>query len=162
MFVFENTMIPMITRLLLRAAVLLAPITVQAQYSDKGQVDEPAPVATAEIVRMQKSNTETVNASTSSVSPPWAKAQSYSNKNHVYFRDYHVFYTPGRGYAYWKDRSWKLSTTVPTFLQKANLEHARIVVLGTDLAKAPELKYTEYRELYPADPVDIIIPVPSL
>jgi hypothetical protein len=83
------------------------------------------------------------------------------NDRIVYFPDYYVFYTPARGYVYWNNGQWANSTDLPSFLQQADMRKAHAEILdNTDIDAYPEKEFSRYKEQYPAESVDITVPVP--
>jgi hypothetical protein len=95
--------------------------------------------------------------------PAWSAAQNYRSDQVVYFPDYYIFYDPDRGYVYWENDTWISSRTLPDFLAAADLGTARIERL-TDVKPDvhAEMNYVEYMKRYPAEPVDITVPVPVI
>jgi hypothetical protein len=95
--------------------------------------------------------------------PDWAPAHGYRRDRHVYFQDYYTFYDPNRGYVYWQGDRWVNSPTVPVFLDRVDLGKARIQVLNDlDLSVRPEERYQTYQQLYPAERVEVTVPVPTV
>jgi hypothetical protein len=95
--------------------------------------------------------------------PSWAPAHGYRANKHAYFPDYYTYYDPNRGYVYWNNNTWVTSRTIPSFLTTVNLGKARIQVLNDlNLSTRPESNYSTYMRLYPANRVDITVPVPTV
>lgn len=95
--------------------------------------------------------------------PPWAPAHGYRAKQHVYFPDYYTYYDPRRnGYVYWRGNNWTFSRNVPSFLNGVNLGSARMQVLPLGWTALPETHYRDYARSYPANAVNISIPIPPL
>jgi hypothetical protein len=93
--------------------------------------------------------------------PAWAKAHGYRHDKAVYFPDYHIFYTPFRGFIYWSDNAWKADREVPAVLKDVDLASARVAVLeDTEEESFPERDYMTYRDKYPAETVDTDVAVP--
>jgi len=94
--------------------------------------------------------------------PVWAPAHGYRENRSVYFPDYYLFYQPGRGYVYWNNDAWTTSTTVPVYMNGVNLNNARMQMLSDiDVTTSPEQNYQVYLRQYPAQPVQITVPVPA-
>jgi hypothetical protein len=95
-------------------------------------------------------------------SPAWASAHQYHNDRDVYFPDYYTFYDPERGYVYWNEGKWVNSTSVPTYMHKVDLNKARVQIIEEDVQMHPETKYTIYKQTYPAEKVEVTVPVPDV
>lgn len=92
--------------------------------------------------------------------PDWAAAQNYSGDQCVYFPDYYTFYEPGRGYVYWNNGAWTSAGTLPSYMTDVNLNRARMQILN-DVSARPETRYRNYIESYPAQKVEVAVPVPG-
>ena len=83
--------------------------------------------------------------------PFWASARNYANDRPVYFPDYYMFYTPGRGYTYWQDGAWHTSESYPDFYSSVDWTSANMHILtDADLSLHAENEFPRYREQYPA------------
>lgn len=105
---------------------------------------------------------ETVEVFKGNANPPkWALAQGYLNDRPVYFPDYYIFYTPQRGYIYWKDGAWTSGPQVPDFISEAELKRARTQILENEDNNEPEKQIDVYLEQFPAQPLDHPVPLPG-
>lgn len=95
-------------------------------------------------------------------SPSWAAAHHYTADRDVYFPDYYTFYDPERGYIYWNSGKWTTSTTVPSYMSNVDMNSARIQIIDEDTHMRPEVKYKTYRETYPAQKVEVTVPIPDV
>jgi hypothetical protein len=93
--------------------------------------------------------------------PSWSTTHRYTGDRHVFFPDYNTFYDPNRGYVYWKGSAWTTSTVVPTYMSKVDLNKARIQILEDEITVMPETRYRVYHEKYPAQKVEVVVPVPN-
>lgn len=95
-------------------------------------------------------------------SPSWASSHHYTNDRDVYFPDYYTFYDPERGYIYYNNGTWVNTTTVPSYMSTVDMNKARIEVIKEDVQMHPETKFTIYRQTYPAQHVEVTVPVPDV
>jgi len=94
-------------------------------------------------------------------SPAWAAAHHYTNKKDVYFPDYYVFYDPEQGYYYWNNGKWTVTETVPEYMSNVDLNKARIEIIKEEIKADPQKEYIIYKKQYPAQKVEITVPVPQ-
>lgn len=92
--------------------------------------------------------------------PAWGPAHHYVGDKYVYFPDYYTYYEPERGYVYWNKGTWTTTTTVPTYMSKVDLNRARVQVIE-DMSVRPETRYKTYIEQYPAQKVEVTVPIPE-
>jgi hypothetical protein len=120
------------------------------------------PIAHAQNFTKQVKKTRVSQVKTTDV-PPWAEAQHYTATAHAYFPDYYVYYdAKRRGYVYWESGAWRFTPAVPPFLEKVDLRKTRIrLVEGLSLDLYPQRSYPRMMKLYPADPQNILVPVPT-
>jgi hypothetical protein len=102
------------------------------------------------------------NKTKTKVSPSWAASHHYNNDHDVYFPDYHTFYDPERGYIYYNKGTWVNSTSVPSYMSTVDMNKARVEIINEDVQMHPETKYTYYRQTYPAQKVEVTVPVPDI
>jgi hypothetical protein len=93
--------------------------------------------------------------------PTWGPAHQYTGEKYVYFPDYYTFYEPDRGYVYWNNGKWTTSTTVPSYMSKADMNAARMQVIEETTVR-PETQYRTYIQQYPAQKVEVTVPVPDM
>jgi hypothetical protein len=95
--------------------------------------------------------------------PPWAEAHHYNAKAHAYFPDYYVYYdAKRRGYVFWQNGKWSFTPALPPFLEKVDLRKSRIkLVEGLSLDLYPQRSYPRMMKLYPANPENMLVPVPT-
>lgn len=85
--------------------------------------------------------------------PSWATAHNYKNDKYVYFPDYYTFYSPQRGYIYYKDGGWTSSLNMPTFMSRKDVNVARAQILdNVPMNSYPERDFSTYLNQYPAQP----------
>jgi hypothetical protein len=100
---------------------------------------------------------------TEGIPPAWAPAHGYRENRSVDFPDYHMFYQPGRGYVYWNNGAWTTSSSVPAYLGSVDLGTARMQLLeDIDITTYPERNYEVYMRQFPAQPVEVTVPVPII
>jgi hypothetical protein len=105
---------------------------------------------------------KTKENSNSGASPSWGAAHQYHNDRSVYFPDYYTFYEPNRGYIYWNNDNWATSSTVPPFMSSADLNKARVQLIEGDASGHPENQYNNYKNMYPARKIEVVVPVPDV
>lgn len=145
--------------------VIAVPVFGFAQGKAHGHGYGHSKQAEQEVIRYNKVNSyQGYSSGYRNMPPAWAPAHGYRAKQHVYFPDYHVFYDPYRGgYSYWNNGHWAFSQSVPMFMSRVNLGKARVKVLGgLPLTTHPEDYYDKYLQMYPANRVNISIPIPGL
>jgi len=91
--------------------------------------------------------------------PSWWAPHHLTTDKYVYFQDYYTYYEPDRGYVYWNDGKWTTTTTVPAFMSTVDLNAARVQTID-DMSARPEVKYKYYMETYPAQKVEVTVPMP--
>jgi hypothetical protein len=92
--------------------------------------------------------------------PGWYTTHQVTEDKYVYFPDYYMFYEPDRGYVYWQNGKWTTSSSVPSYMQSVDLNSARIQTID-DMSTRPEIKYKTYMQSYPAQKVEITVPMPG-
>ncbi len=77
--------------------------------------------------------------------------------------DYYTYYDPARGgYVYWDKGNWIFTPSVPPYMEKVDLSKERIQILkGLSLDLHPEQNYPYYMEMYPAEHINNMVPVPG-
>jgi len=157
-------------------AIVFLPFLADAQTKTKTEIKKKGPgkekiiqaSGTTKIER-DKDGTTTVKmesldgheAKVKIAPPKWALSQGYLNDRHVYFPDYHLFYTPARGYVYWEDGRWINSAEVPAYMKGVDLRRAKAQILEEDGNGFPERNYRALKQQYPAEPVTVSVPVPA-
>ncbi len=91
--------------------------------------------------------------------PSWGTAHHYNGDKYVYFPDYYTYYEPDRGYVYWNNGTWTTSSTVPSYMSKVDMNSARVQIID-DMTVRPETRYKTYMETYPAQKVEVTVPMP--
>jgi hypothetical protein len=109
-----------------------------------------------------KPNGKMKTKGSSGASPSWAAAHQYNNDRSVYFPDYYTFYEPNRGYIYWNNDNWATSATVPPFMSSSDLNRARVQQIEGDASGHPENQYNNYKNMYPAQKIEVVVPVPDV
>jgi hypothetical protein len=142
-------------------------VKAKANQTVKTKTKTPAPSKVEEPPKEETSlKMETAASHEANVKlmpPSWALSQGYMNDRIVYFPDYYLFYTPGRGYVYWSNGQWTNSTEPPAFLQQADMRKAHAEILdNTDINAFPEKEFLKYKEQYPAEPVEFAVPIPAV
>jgi hypothetical protein len=91
--------------------------------------------------------------------PSWWGTHHITGEKYVYFPDYYTYYEPDRGYVYWNETKWTTSETVPSYMSSVDLNSARVQVIEETTTR-PEVKYKYYMKTYPAQKVEVTVPVP--
>ena len=91
--------------------------------------------------------------------PSWGAAHQYTGDKYVYFPDYYTYYEPDRGYVYWNNGKWTTSSSVPSYMSSVDLNSARVQIIE-DMSTRPETRYRTYMETYPAQKVEVTVPMP--
>lgn len=87
----------------------------------------------------------------------------FEPKQPAYYPDFYTFYDPARGYIYWQDSTWHVSSERPKFMKEAEKGRVRIELLhDRNIGSYPEDNAERYMKLYPAQNVTPTTPVPIL
>ncbi len=152
------------SRIILLAVLFAFPLSMDAQTksrtTSKAKAERQKTEATAETLEMK--SIEAHEGKVAIPVPRWSLTHGYMNDRPVYFPDYYLFYTPERGYIYWNEGAWLTSPTVPEFVKEVDLRRARVQIMDDEEGNQyPEKDFTMFRKSFPAERVEVEVPVPD-